>query len=496
MKLNDYKNEEWSIEHYDGCPAFTEMTGSGFSRKLSNSKLPVYKFCVSYYREGEGDWITLVSDQKEIGKKIVAEFMKNQEIVTGLYNKWIIEFNLLLKFFNKNYQQNLTKLTSKELIKWADELCEFYREEISMPGFLDGYMLYADKHFNLIVKEFCDQHKIKNYPKIFSTLSSPIDHSFLNEAEMDLIKITKQLRKLKYKSKIDLKKFLLKRDPKLLKQFENYLFKYSWIKSNYYGYRKYSWHDLQVEVEKIVKENKTIGNNIFQDHKKEKIKLISKYKFTPEILAIARLTEIFIKWQDQRKIYTLTFVTLQSRLLQEISQRTGIEFEILKYSQTKEIAGIISRNFNKNKLLQRKQGCLFIYKKGEVSRIIIGNPAKKFIKDARRINLGKIEEIQGMSASLGCARGKVKIIMTAKNINKVKKGDILVAPMTRPEHLAGMKKAAAIVTDDGGITCHAAIIARELKIPCIIGTKIATKVLKDGDLVEVDANKGIVKIIK
>ena len=59
-----------------------------------------------------------------------------------------------------------------------------------------------------------------------------------------------------------------------------------------------------------------------------------------------------------------------------------------------------------------------------------------------------------------------------------------------------MKRAIAFVTDEGGITCHAAIIAREMKKPCIIGTKVATKILKDGDMVEVDANKGTVKIIK
>ena len=57
--------------------------------------------------------------------------------------------------------------------------------------------------------------------------------------------------------------------------------------------------------------------------------------------------------------------------------------------------------------------------------------------------------------------------------------------MTRPEHLPGMRKAAAIVTDDGGITCHAAIVSRELGIPCIIGTRVATQVLKDGEMVEV-----------
>jgi pyruvate,water dikinase len=97
---------------------------------------------------------------------------------------------------------------------------------------------------------------------------------------------------------------------------------------------------------------------------------------------------------------------------------------------------------------------------------------------------------------MGKARGIVKVITSAKLLYKVNEGDILVTAMTRPEYLISMRKAAAIITDDGGITCHAAIISRELKIPCIIGTKYATRILKDGDLVEVDANKGIVKILK
>ena len=74
-------------------------------------------------------------------------------------------------------------------------------------------------------------------------------------------------------------------------------------------------------------------------------------------------------------------------------------------------------------------------------------------------------------------------------------GDILVTGMTRPEFVPLMKKASAIITDEGGLTCHAAIISRELNIPCIIGTKIATQVLQDGDMVEVDADKGIIRIL-
>jgi pyruvate,water dikinase len=80
-----------------------------------------------------------------------------------------------------------------------------------------------------------------------------------------------------------------------------------------------------------------------------------------------------------------------------------------------------------------------------------------------------------------------------KKVLSGKKDYILVTPMTRPEVVPFLKDAKGIVTDEGGITCHAAIVSRELKIPCIIGTKNATKVLKDGMEIEIDADKGVIK---
>lgn len=108
----------------------------------------------------------------------------------------------------------------------------------------------------------------------------------------------------------------------------------------------------------------------------------------------------------------------------------------------------------------------------------------------------KVNELKGMIANNGIVRGRAKIVKTAYEIDKVKKGDILFAPTTAPSFIMGMKRAAAFVTDEGGITSHAAITSREMKKPCIIGTKTGTKVFKDGDMVEVDANKGIVRKIK
>ena len=108
-----------------------------------------------------------------------------------------------------------------------------------------------------------------------------------------------------------------------------------------------------------------------------------------------------------------------------------------------------------------------------------------------------LKQLKGQAAFLGKAKGVARIILTSDGKRAhFDEGDILVSINSNPNLMPLLKKCSAIVTDEGGITCHAAIISRELKKPCLIGTKIATQVLKDGDLVEVDADKGIVKIIK
>lgn len=106
------------------------------------------------------------------------------------------------------------------------------------------------------------------------------------------------------------------------------------------------------------------------------------------------------------------------------------------------------------------------------------------------------QEIKGAVAFRGRARGRVAIVRVTADLGKVREGDIMVTQMTFPSFIVAMKRASAFVTDEGGITCHAAIVAREMQKPCIIGTKIATQVLKDGDMVEVDAEKGIVRTVK
>lgn len=98
--------------------------------------------------------------------------------------------------------------------------------------------------------------------------------------------------------------------------------------------------------------------------------------------------------------------------------------------------------------------------------------------------------LSGLAASPGIASGKVKIVSEMKDLNKIKKGDIMVTEMTNPDMVVAMQRANAIITNEGGATSHAAIVSREMGIPCVVGTESATKLLKDDMIVTVDGANG------
>ena len=103
-----------------------------------------------------------------------------------------------------------------------------------------------------------------------------------------------------------------------------------------------------------------------------------------------------------------------------------------------------------------------------------------------------LKQLKGTCACPGNVIGLVKIVHKPGDMAKMQKGDVLVSYATTPDIVSAMRLASAIVTDMGGLTSHAAIVSREMNIPCVIGTKIATKVLKDGEKVSVDATNGVI----
>jgi len=141
--------------------------------------------------------------------------------------------------------------------------------------------------------------------------------------------------------------------------------------------------------------------------------------------------------------------------------------------------------------LEKRQKLFGIYCDKRRYATYVGPSAEAVVRVLTEIHTASL--LRGTTAYPGIIRGTVRVIVDPKKSKVFNTGDILVSGMTRPEFLPLMKKAGGFVTDSGGILSHAAIVAREMKKPCVINTKVATKALKDGDEVEVDATKGIVK---
>lgn len=202
----------------------------------------------------------------------------------------------------------------------------------------------------------------------------------------------------------------------------------------------------------------------------------------------------------------LRSISLYPRLIKEVVNPLASE-KIIKYG-SKDFFGdselITLSELLSNKvdiIIDRqkkvKENFFFIYQNRAGNELVEwGNDQGGLISRIEK-NQDDLQEIKGSVAFAGKITGFARLILT--NDYKDKKfdnGDILIAASTNPTLTPIIQKAGGIVTDEGGIMCHASIISRELKKPCIIGTKKATSIIHDGDLIEVDANHGVIRIIK
>ena len=272
--------------------------------------MPSYKIGISHFRQDEADYISLLPDQKDIGQTVINEYIKDKKIILTLYKKWKKQFNKLMPYYYNFFESDLSNFTNKQIIKKLEELHSVYSHKVSMPGFIDGFMFYAEGRFNDLIQKFCKQNDISNPFTISSTLTAPTSPSFFNEEENDLLSIAKKPS---------------------LEKIKNHILKYSWIKSSYAGYKEYTKENILEEMARLREENKK-DDNLFIKNKNKKIELIKKYKLNAEIVAITELSDILIKWQDQRKQYTLTYVTLKNKILKEIAKKTGAPFDLIVYS--------------------------------------------------------------------------------------------------------------------------------------------------------------------
>ena len=208
-------------------------------------------------------------------------------------------------------------------------------------------------------------------------------------------------------------------------------------------------------------------------------------------------TAIMIR--DIRKDYLSAALSLQLILTEQAAIKAEIDRRFMGCILMEEVErGSEYLVSHANEIVQRNEGFIMMIDVNEHASFTLIDNAKELCREVEQHFMGHgiaTENIKGTIAFKGKVKGRVRVIRNPIT-QSLDEGEILVTGMTRPEFVPLMKLAGAIVTDEGGITCHAAIIAREMKKPCIIGTRNATQILKDGDMVEVNADTGVITILE
>lgn len=296
------------------------------------------------------------------------------------------------------------------------------------------------------------------------------------------------------------------KDNKVQNLIKNHIAKYGFLNYYFYYQQPYTVTDIEKRIKEI------LPKNLNEEIKNIKLQKQNK-KLTEKIvqeLDLSSKTQLVIKTLKQWG-YCLNYLDEAGcsithyfkNFLFELAERMKISYEMLIETTFEEINEFFktgkATQKTKMKLKERIKQWGMLWD-GTKLNIYSGQELEKLEKTEKKKIESQTEGIQllikGICASPGIVRGRVRVLESYREISKMKKGEILVTSKTTPKFVPAMEKASAIVADEGGLLSHAAIVSRELKICCVVGAKIATKVLKDGDMVEVDADKGIVKILK
>ena len=492
QKENEWKKKEWYHQRFDGSMYLMHMIAEAEILTHRNEKHGLYfdkHFC--FYDDGKADWYIDMEEIKRISSLLIAKGKEDPHFSRTLMNEYKPYEKAFYDACKKVEGLNLYKLSNSELIEAHDEFLQNILNRNSSSSIIDGFALGTDRILEAKIKDAYEAHptisKKYAFTEVFSILTNPEVNSFVQEAELELFGLIVNIQKNPQERKA------------LIEDYKN---RYFWIKNNYVDSYVLPIGYFEEEIGRIQSSHLNVEEEIKRieqapsHHRKQKTELLKDLHLDKETIFLLEVTEDFTHWQDERKKATLFTAHYSLLLLDEISRRLNIPADLLKCMSPREISKIFTDTPPVYMLQGRKKSSVAFW---DISghEIVSGGEVESIRNEVLgEKDLMDVQDFRGMTASRGKAEGYVKIIKSVKEIDRVNEGDVLVTVMTRPDYVPAMRKAVAIVTDEGGITSHAAIVSRELKIPCVIGTKISTRVLRDGDYVQVNANHGVVKILK
>ena len=422
-------------------------------------------------------WINDDADLRGSGKKSFNKWMlnkANRRLVENRFNKTVARLFALNGQISVKWLKSLNK---NQLIvffqKWQKIYFEFWVHgiipEISNWG---GEKLAAE-----ILKKNVGQSEKFNH--FYEVLSAPTQSSFYQKEEIELLKIAKSSGQ-----------------PKIFqKKLQQHQQKYFWLLNNYYRTKVLSLGYFQERLKGVKNASakiQSIKNQLLLTQSNKRA-LVKKLKLKPLEERIIESLDYGICWQDRRKAFIMEINHYLDLLLKEVARRTDYTLSELKSLLPAEVIRVLEGHKIKKSLIKsRDKFFAFFYNKRSL-KYLSGREAQSLYRPFTVVKKN-LQVITGLVVSQGpTVTGKARIIKSFTQLKNFKSGEILVTPMTSPEYVVAMRKAKAVITDGGSMTCHASIVSRELKVPCIVNTKSATAMFRTGDLISVNTAQGQIK---
>lgn len=474
----------------------TEATVLGFKKMFPESSID---YGVNYYQAGQSTYLYPEKQYIDTANTIAGQAADNPDNLLRILKTAFYKAAALNKYSASFTPARIKAASTPELIKWVNHFSKIFLD-MYVYGTVPILVGYSQDNSLYKTAERILKKKTKGQAGVFANLYVILTNQpRLNRNvtfELEVIKLAKRVASKNIR-KINLIKKNYRREIKKL--FD----KYQWLS---YNLCEVSWNedyvanfilekvgqDLDGQYRNLISYEKRT-RKIFQESVRE-LRLTKK-----EIGVFEGIRNLgYYKWARE---YEFTEALFRLKSVQdELGRRLHIGPVAIKYLMPSEYSLLLD-NADKYRLElpKRIKESLIIQDRQKGTSIFLGREATKKwdeIKPTEKESDANSGVAKGSPAYGGIVRGPVRIVNAVRHISKISKGDILVAVTTNPALLPAMKKAAAIVTNEGGITSHAAIVSRELQIPCIVGAKNATRIFKDGQMVEVDAKHGIIKRLR
>ncbi|MHB8871284.1 MAG: PEP-utilizing enzyme [Candidatus Doudnabacteria bacterium] len=425
----------------------------------------------------------------DLGRRFMHRLEDNRLDVKRLYIEHVKAYKKIMNLCSVIQKEDLTKIPTQKIGKWLKDLWQPYLD-INSVGFVPVVSDFEHNYLTNKLISILRTHDVgeDKVQLLLSELITPTKINLFWKEKKELLELAKKFKSL--------------RIAKESSDFKKHINKYAWLNYGYQG-PVGTEKDFTESLERIFNNRESVVKQL-EEHKKyfgvlsKRQNLnIKKLKLNKNEKKLFSVAKDFVYLKGYRVEARHNFSYTSDLLFNELTKRFKLHPKIFRFCTRKEITRVIrGKTVDKKAILKRIKHTI---ESVENKKRVFYTP-----KEAKRLLSRVVQKeqflestsLKGQTAFPGLVRGKVKIVHSTKDLSKVQHGDILIAITTNPDFMSAMHRALAFVTDVGGITSHAAIVAREMKKPCVIGTKFATKILKDNDIVEVDANKGIVNIIE